>query len=113
MWIDRLMTEFEGEPVQLDRAIAGPGYEEMLTLTFADGSTLAIDYNANLDPAPLRGRGEGEYMDAGAEARAHAVWARWIEALYEKATSGTVDADLGPRDVNDIRRGRLYEVTER
>ena len=49
---------FEGKSVQVTRAISGPCYEEALRMTFGDGSTLTIEFDANVDHSACEHEGQ-------------------------------------------------------
>jgi hypothetical protein len=93
MWIDELVSTFEGKAVQVVRCIDGPNYNEELELTFSDGSTLAITFDANVDHSKCES--EADAMDAGLDSQAAFVWGKWVRGLYDQAILQKIDTDDG------------------
>jgi hypothetical protein len=65
-------------------------YDEALKMTFADGSSIRMFFEASVEDC----KNEADAMDAGDNSDAGSVWGRWIKSMYDEAIIGSLDSDV-------------------
>jgi hypothetical protein len=92
MWTDHLISTIEGMGVQVIGRSSARSTNETLKLTFSDGSTIEVAFNANIDHD--NGESEAHAMAAGGASEVRSVWGNLIRPLHDQAILEAVDTDL-------------------